>query len=294
MRAAVFHSAANPLRYTHARMSGRLLVIATPIGNLSDASPRSLEAMRRCSKLYCEDTRHSLKLLRHFGVEVPLESLHEHNEDEKLARVLSELESGATIGLITDAGTPLLSDPGFPLVREARRRGIVVEPIPGPFAAAVALSASGIAPLPFSFWGFPPHRQGERLEFYRRIAEHRLTAIVYESPHRLEGSLRDALEALGDVEATVARELTKLHEELIHGCVSAILAAIGERGEIRGEITIVYAAALERERDLPPAEELRAELDRLRAGGMRRNDALKAMAETHGIARNELYRLLID
>ncbi|HVR44538.1 MAG TPA: 16S rRNA (cytidine(1402)-2'-O)-methyltransferase [Thermoanaerobaculia bacterium] len=272
----------------------RLLLIATPIGNLSDASPRMLEAMRSCARLYCEDTRHTLKLLRHFMIDVPLESLHEHNEDEKIERILGEIESGSTVGLVSDAGTPVLSDPGFPLVREARRRGITVEPIPGPFAAASALAASGIAPLPFSFWGFPPRRHGERVEFYRRIGAHAMTAVVYESPQRVVASLRDARTALGEVDATLARELTKMHEEILHGTLSELADALEARGEIRGEITLVLAAPAPVARELPSAAELRAELDRLRSGGMRRNDALKALAESHGVGRNELYRLLVE
>jgi 16S rRNA (cytidine1402-2'-O)-methyltransferase len=273
---------------------GRLLVIATPIGNLQDASPRSLAAMRSCSKLLCEDTRHTGKLLRHFGIEVPLESFHEHNEDARVEGIIAELLAGATIGMVSDAGTPLLSDPGFPLVREARRRGITIEPIPGPFAGAAALSASGIPPLPFAFFGFPPHRQGERREFYRTVARHRMTAIVYESPQRIVSSLEDAREALGDVEATVGRELTKMHEELIHGTLSEVIAELTSRTSIAGEVTVVLAASVEEEGKLPSPAELRAELERLRGEGMRRNDALKALAGTWKVGKNDLYRLLVD
>ena len=271
---------------------GKLLVIATPIGNLSDASPRSLDAMRRCSRLLCEDTRHTLKLLRHFAIEVPLESYHEHNEDAKVGRLLDQIEGGATIGIVSDAGTPVLSDPGFPLVREARRRGIPIEPIPGPFAGAAALSASGIPPIPFAFWGFAPHRSGERQEFYRRVAASGMTALVYESPLRLVESLQDAMGVLGDVDATVARELTKLHEELAHGTLSELIALFSERNRIPGEITVVLAASRAEASPLPSADQLRAELERLRAAGMRRNDALKAMAEKYSVGKNELYRVL--
>jgi 16S rRNA (cytidine1402-2'-O)-methyltransferase len=274
-------------------MSGRLLVIATPIGNLADASPRMVEAMRRCSRIYCEDTRHTVKLLRHFGIDVPLESFHDFNEDAKLGRVLAELESGATIGIASDAGTPLLSDPGFPLVREARSRGFEVEPIPGPFAAAVALSASGIAPVPFQFLGFAPHRESERLDFYRRAAGAGMTTIVYESPQRVIPSLENALAVFGDIDVAVARELTKLHEEVLRGTIASVLEDLRARESIRGEITLVFAAASAPEIVLPTPEELRAELDRLRASGMRRNDAIKAMADTYGIGKNDLYRLML-
>ena len=275
-------------------MPGRLLVIATPIGNLSDASPRMIEAMRRCDRIFCEDTRHTMKLLRHFAIEVPLESLHDFNEDAKLGRVMAELESGATIGIVSDAGTPLLSDPGFPVVREARARGYDVEPIPGAFAAAVALSASGIAPVPFQFLGFAPHREGDRVEFYRRAASAGMTTIVYESPHRLIASLENALSVLGDVEIAVARELTKLHEEILRGTVSSVLDDLRARDAIMGEITLVFAAAAPPPAVLPSPDELRAELERLRSSGMRRNDAIKAIADKYGIAKNELYRMMLD
>lgn len=275
-------------------MPGKLLVIATPIGNLSDASTRMVEALRACERVYCEDTRHTLKLLRHFGIEVPLESLHEHNESARIESALADVERGHTIGIVSDAGTPLLSDPGFPLVREARRRGIPVEPIPGPFAAAAALSASGIPPHPFAFWGFPPSKHGERVEFYRRVAAAGMTALVYEAPHRIHDSLEDARAVLGDVDATLARELTKMHEQILHGTISEILEAIADRESIRGEITLVFAAPAPAEKALPSPEQLRAELDRLRGEGMRRNDALKALAETYGVGKNELYRLLVD
>lgn len=274
-------------------MAGRLLVIATPIGNLQDASPRTVEAMRRCARIFCEDTRHTMKLLRHFGIEVPLESLHDHNEDAKLGRVMSELEAGAVVGIVSDAGTPLLADPGFPVVREARRCGIAVEPVPGPFAGAVALSASGIAPVPFQFLGFAPHREGERIEFYRKLAPAGMTSVVYESPQRLVASLETALTVLGDVDVAVARELTKLHEEILTGTIASVLATLRERETIYGEITIVFAAAKPPAVTLPSAAELRGELESLRNSGMRRNDAIKALAETYGVAKNELYQMLL-
>jgi 16S rRNA (cytidine1402-2'-O)-methyltransferase len=273
---------------------GRLLIIATPIGNLGDAPPRMVEAMQRCSRIFCEDTRHTVKLLRHFGIDVPLESLHDHNEDAKLERVMRELEGGAVVGIVSDAGTPLLADPGFPIVREARSRGYAVEPIPGPFAGAVALSASGIAPVPFQFLGFAPHREGERLDFYRRVAAAGMTSIVFESPQRLVASLENALAMLGDVEVAVARELTKLHEEILRGTISSLLEDLRARETIYGEITLVFAAAKPLAIELPPAGELRAELERLRAGGMRRNDAIKALGEKYGVAKNELYRMMLE
>src|SRR5687768_6388864 len=201
----------------------KLILIGTPIGNLGDMSPRGVEAIRSCSRLLCEDTRHTRKLLNHFAISVPVESFHEHNEPEKAAKIVAAIAGGEVVGLVSDAGMPVLSDPGFLLVRLARQRGITVEVIPGPFAAALALTASGIPPLPFTFYGFTPHRSGERREFYRSIAAAGQTAVVYESPERLIESLRDALEELGDVEVTVAREMTKIHEEFLYGTTASVL-----------------------------------------------------------------------
>ncbi|MGA7616864.1 MAG: 16S rRNA (cytidine(1402)-2'-O)-methyltransferase [Thermoanaerobaculia bacterium] len=275
-------------------MAGRLLLIGTPIGNLGDLSPRAREAMQRVSLLLCEDTRHTGKLLEHFGIDVPLESHHEHNESEKLEAILARLEGGETLGIVSDAGMPLLSDPGFPLVREARRRGIVVEPIPGPFAAAVAVSASGLPPMPFAFYGFAPHRKNQRIEFYREIAGKKMTAAVYESPHRIVASLEDALEGMGDVEMTLAREMTKLHEELIHGSVSTVLEAIRGRDALRGEITLVFAPAREVETAAIDPAVLKEEFRKLRDEGMRRGDAIRILAERHGLRKNELYQALLQ
>ncbi len=264
---------------------GKLLIIGTPLGNLEDLSPRARAALASCSLLLCEDTRHTGKLLSHFGISVRLESFHEHNENQKTEEAIERIRGGETVGLASDAGLPQLSDPGHPLVRRARELGLIVEPIPGPFAGALALVASGLPPQPFGFFGFAPHRRLERLEFYRAIAGHHMTALVYESPNRVVGSLQDARDVLGDVQATVAREMTKLHEEFIHGTLSDIIATLEERENIRGEITLVLAAAEEPKQELPPSDVLRGELERLRDEGLRRNDAVKVLAERYGIGR---------
>jgi 16S rRNA (cytidine1402-2'-O)-methyltransferase len=271
---------------------GKLLLIGTPIGNLGDMSARALEAIRSCSLLLCEDTRHTRKLLNHFGISTKVESFHEHNEAEKADAVLNRIAFGDVVGLVSDAGMPLLSDPGFELVRRARARRLTVEPIAGPFAAALALVASGLPPLPFAFFGFAPHRQGERLEFYRRIRATNMTAVVYESPQRVVSSLGDALEILGDVEASVARELTKLHEEVLNGRLSSVLEDLGAREQIRGEITLVLAAP-EAARVTATPGEVAAEFRRLRDDGIRRTDAVKLLSERYGMGRSELYQMLL-
>ncbi len=273
-------------------MPGKLLVIGTPIGNLSDFPPRAVEALRGADLILCEDTRHTRKLLTHFGIKGPVDSFHEHNEDAKAEHFAHRIEQGETIAIVSDAGMPIVSDPGYRLVRLARERGLVVEPIPGPFAGVLALVASGIAPLPFTFLGFTPHRRTARLDFYRTLSELGHTAIVYESPERLLQSLEDALNVLGDIEVTVAREMTKIHEEFVNGTTSEVLDVFRRRDSIYGEITIVFGAAL-REAVTASADEVRAELERLRATGMRRNDAVKVIAEKLGMRKNDVYRLLL-
>jgi len=271
---------------------GRLLIVGTPLGNLADFPPRAVEALKAADLILCEDTRHSGKLLAHFGIDRPLQSFHEHNEDANAEALAARIEAGETIAMISDAGMPVVSDPGFRLVRIARERGLKVEPIPGPFAGVLALVASGIAPLPFTFLGFTPHRAGERADFYRAAAELGHTVIVYESPERVIPSLEDALAVLGDVEVTVAREMTKMYEELINGTISVVLEVLRGRDKVYGEITIVFAAAAPRKE--ASQADVAAEFERLRAGGMRRNDAVKVIAEKYGLRKNQIYKLLLE
>lgn len=223
-------------------MAGKLLVVATPIGNLDDLSPRARAAFEAADLVACEDTRHTGRMLAHLGIKRPLVSLHEHNERQRLPRLLADLREGRTIALSSDAGTPLLSDPGFLLVREAAAQGTRIEPIPGPAAPLAALVVSGLPPYPFTFAGFPPPKTGKRRTFYRRWAGLGHTLIVFESPHRLLASLEDALEELGDRPASLGRELTKLHEEVLRGSLSALLEEMKSRPAIKGEIVLVIGA----------------------------------------------------
>lgn len=218
---------------------GRLLVVATPIGNLDDLSPRARQAFEEADLVACEDTRRTGLLLSNLGIKRPLVSLHEHNERQRLPRLLDALDRGETIAVASDAGTPLVSDPGYLLVREAVERGARVEPIPGPSALLAALVASALPPHPFTFCGFPPPKRGKRRTFFERFAGLDHTLVLFESPHRLLASLEDAVAVLGDRRAAVARELTKLHEEVLRGRLSEILETLGERPGIKGEIVVV-------------------------------------------------------
>lgn len=272
--------------------AGKLLIVGTPLGNLADFPPRAVEALKSADTILCEDTRHSRKLLTLFGIETDVESYHEHNEDEKAPSLVQRILNGQTLALISDAGMPVVSDPGYRLVRLARDAGIAVEPVPGPVAAILALVASGIPPLPFTFLGFTPHRQGERRDFYLTAAELGHTVVVYESPERVMASLEDALEVFGgSTRIAVAREMTKMHEEIVGGTLDDVLASLRERDAVRGEITIVIGARAKEAAAISP-DDIAAEFTRLREMGMRRNDAIKAVAEKFGLRKNDVYKLL--
>ncbi|HVT19659.1 MAG TPA: 16S rRNA (cytidine(1402)-2'-O)-methyltransferase [Thermoanaerobaculia bacterium] len=219
------------------------MVVATPIGNLGDLAPRARDAFAAADLVACEDTRHTGRLLAHLGIKKPLVSLHEHNERQRVPRLLAELAAGRTVALASDAGTPLLSDPGYLLVREAAALGITIEPLPGPSALLAALVASALPPYPFTFAGFPPARQGKRRTFYRAWAGLGHTLVLFESPHRVLASLADALDALGDRPAAIARELTKLHEEILRGPLSVLRDELAKRSSLKGELVVVIGAA---------------------------------------------------
>ena len=224
-------------------MSGTLWVVATPIGNLGDLSPRAAEVLRAVDVVACEDTRRTGNLLSHLGLRKTMRSLHEHNERARVAEILGLLADGRDVALVSDAGTPLVSDPGFIVVREATRAGHPVRPVPGPSAALAALVVSGLPPYPFTVLGFPPPRSGKRQTFLRRFADLDSTLVLFESPHRLLASLDDAIAIWGDRPAAVARELTKLHEEVLRGTLRELRDALAARPSLKGEFVIVVSGS---------------------------------------------------
>lgn len=240
-------------------LPGRLLVVATPIGNLEDLSPRGRRALEEADLVAAEDTRHTGRLLAHLGLKKRQVSLHEHNEKGRLPGLLRALEEGSTIALVSDAGTPLVSDPGYLLVREAVARGVEVIAVPGPSALLAALVVSGLPPHPFTFVGFPPPKAGKRRTFYRKLEGLGHTLVLYESPHRIIASLRDAREELGDRPAAVSRELTKLHEETLRGRLSEIVQELEARASIKGELVVVIGGP---DRERGPDHETRPRLCR--------------------------------
>lgn len=216
---------------------GTLCLVATPIGNLEDITLRALRMLREASQVYAEDTRRTAILLRHHEIDARPRSLHAHNEDARIREVIAALEGEVRVALVSDAGSPLISDPGIRLVDAVLEAGHRVESIPGPSAVIVALTASGLAPHPFAFLGFLPRKSGprsKRLEAYRGRRE---TLVLFESPHRIGALLRDATETLGERRACVARELTKVHEELARGTLAELAERFSEGA--RGEITLV-------------------------------------------------------
>ena len=263
--------------------SGKLTVVATPIGHLDDLSPRARRALEEADRVACEDTRHTGRLLAHLGIEQRLVSLHEHNERRRLPQLVEALEQGERIALVSDAGTPLVNDPGFLLVRAAAERGIRVEPIPGPSAPLAALVASALPPYPFTFAGFAPPKRGKRQRFYRDLGELGHTVVLFESPHRIVGSLADAHEVLGDRPAAVCRELTKLHEEVARGTAAELAARFEEPP--KGEITVVVAGRTTATSELNVDEAIAAGL----RAGQKPAEIAKAVASMGVLSRSEAY-----
>ncbi len=278
------------------RAQGVLYVVATPIGNVGDLSPRARETLAGVDLIAAEDTRHTGLLLRRIGIDRPLQSLHEHNERERVAGVVQRLCDGARVALVTDAGTPLVSDPGFLLVRAARAHGIAVVPVPGPCAAIAALSVAGIATDRFAFEGFLPARRTERRERLAALAAEARTLVFYEAPHRVHALLADLAECFGaDREAAIARELTKAHETHYSGTLGELVSRLaGDEDLARGELVLVVAgraAAAAAEADDTAA------LDRVLGPLLRELPVSRAAdlaAEISGAKRNRAYARALE
>ena len=274
-------------------MSGKLYLVATPIGNLGDLSPRAAETLAAADFVAAEDTRVSLKLLNHFNIKKPLVSYHEHNQAAAGPAILNRLLSGETCALVTDAGTPAVSDPGEGLVALCAENGVEVLAIPGCCAAVSALAVSGLPTGRFVFEGFLPANRGERRERLAELAGEERTMILYEAPHRLRATLADLAEALGDRRITLCRELTKLHEETRRTTLSEALARYTEN-DPKGEFVLVLAG---RERPAERAVTLEEGVDMVlsrREKGERMKDAVRQVASDTGLGRNELYQAALQ
>jgi len=268
-------------------MPGTLYIVATPIGNLEDMTFRAVRILKEVDLIAAEDTRHSRKLLTHFGITTPLTSYYDHNQALKGERILASLQEGQQVALISDAGTPCISDPGYQLVRDALAAGITVVPIPGACAVVTALSAAGLPTNSFTFAGFPPNKEGKRRSFLASLATAHGTVVLYEAPHRLKATLADIALVLGERRVVVARELTKLHGEFLLGTASTLQEQIPEDRE-RGELVILVAPAdqdTQRSEGPSSEEQLRAVL----AKGHSVKEAAALVAAATGLPRRELY-----
>ena len=265
---------------------GTLYIVATPIGNLEDMTYRAVRILGEVDLIAAEDTRHSLKLLSHFGISKSLTSYFDHNQQVKGERILNTLRQGKSVALISDAGTPCVSDPGYQLVRDAVAENIPVVPLPGACAAITALSASGLPTDNFTFAGFPPARQGKRRTFLERMAPLPGTLVLYEAPHRLVETLTDIREVLGERQVIVARELTKMFEEFIRGTASEVIANVSQ-GVVRGEVVILIEPGEVAAQESEPLEKV---LSRLMADEtLSVKDAAKQAAVISGVSRSEAY-----
>lgn len=273
-------------------MEGMLQVVATPIGNLDDLSPRAADSLRGADLVLAEDTRRTGKLLRHVASRAPQLSLHEHNERERVEQVLDRLRSGSRVVLVSDAGTPAVSDPGYRLLAACVEAGIRVEPIPGPSAALAALVASGLPTDRVVFEGFLPRKGVNRRRRLEELADESRTIVLFVSPHRAAADVADLASVLGaDRPAALARELTKRHEEVVHGGLGDL--AQRARDGLRGEVTLVIAGAVRSERT-PSTEQLVDEVRTLVDDGSSKRDAIAQVAARSGVPKRHVYQAVVD
>jgi 16S rRNA (cytidine1402-2'-O)-methyltransferase len=267
-------------------MSGRLFVVGTPIGNLEDITYRAVRVLKEADLIACEDTRQTRKLLEHYAITVPTISYHEHNEVERAPELAARLLAGSTIALVSDAGMPLVADPGYRLVRAAIDNGIPVYPVPGPSAALAALAGSGLPTDSFHFAGFLPPKSAQRLKALEALAGERATLVFYEAPHRILETLEAVEQALGPRPVALARELTKVHEEFLRGTPREVRETLSGRDSIKGEITLLVGKATAPEPDDSPVGEA---VDALVDTGFSRMDAMKEIARRRGLSKREVY-----
>jgi 16S rRNA (cytidine1402-2'-O)-methyltransferase len=280
-------------------MAGTLYIVSTPIGNLEDITQRALRTLREVDVIACEDTRHTRKLLNHFTIDAKTISYHEHNEHERADELCTMLAAGKNIAIVSDAGTPIVSDPGFRVVNLAIEKGFRVVPIPGATAFVAALSASGLPSDQFLFAGFLPPRASTRRARMEELRVIQATLIFYEAPHRIAPALRDAVDILGNRQAVVARELTKLHEEFVRGSLNELAEQFSDRNRARGEI-VLLVAGLKSGGDIDPGSEtvstsqaLAERVNTLEHEGLNEKAALKKAARELGLKRDEAYRLML-
>jgi 16S rRNA (cytidine1402-2'-O)-methyltransferase len=271
-------------------MAGILYLVATPIGNLEDITFRAVRILREVDVIACEDTRQTRKLLDHYDIHKPLVSCHEHNEAVRAGKLVETLQQGRHVALVSDAGTPLVSDPGYRVVTRALECGITVVPVPGPSAILAALGASGLPTDAFYFAGFLPARPAQRRNALEKLKDQQATVICYEAPHRILETLADIEHVLGNRPVAVAREITKLHEEFLRGPAGSVRRQLEERPALKGEITLLIGKTSELQRVSP--EQVRAAVHARLNEGLERMEAIKMVARTHGLSKRDVYRII--
>ncbi|HXE64727.1 MAG TPA: 16S rRNA (cytidine(1402)-2'-O)-methyltransferase [Bryobacteraceae bacterium] len=271
-------------------MPGRLYVVATPIGNLEDITYRAVRILKEVDWVACEDTRTTRRLLDHYGISKPAVSYHEHNESGRAAELIARIEQGENGALVSDAGTPLLSDPGYRLVHAAAEAGIRVEALPGPSALLAGLVVSGLPTDRFLFVGFFPAKQGQRRQLLESLAEEAATLVFYEAPHRIVETLEDIAATLGKRQMVVGRELTKIHEETLRGMADEIRESLIARDAIRGEFVVMIGKAESSSAgsDVP----IEVTIETLIGAGIDRMEAIKTVARERGLSKREVYKLI--
>jgi 16S rRNA (cytidine1402-2'-O)-methyltransferase len=269
---------------------GILYLVATPIGNLEDITLRARRVLRDVDLIACEDTRQTRKLLSFLEIDKPVLSYHEHNEDARTTELIKHLEAGSGVALVSDAGTPLVSDPGYRLVTAAIAAGFRVVPLPGASAVLAALAASGLATDAFRFCGFLPAKSGARRKTLESLVAETCTLIFFETPHRILEALADIEAVMGSRPVVLARELTKIHEEFLRGAAAQIRETLAARPAVKGEITLLIGREIAEARPEGAEEEVRA----LEQRGLSRMDAVKQVARARGIPKRELYRRVIS
>ena len=271
-------------------MSGTLFVVAVPIGNLDDLSTRARETLKAVAVVAAEDTRHFATLARHHDIETRAVSYHDHNEEARARELIQRLQAGEDVALVSDAGTPLVSDPGYRLVRAAIDAGITVTSLPGASAVTTALAASGLPPHPFKFLGFLPRTAAARRSTLQAVAYDPATLVAFEAPRRLTDALRDALAVLGDRPACLARNITKPHERYQRGTLSELINELDAEGDVRGESTFIIGGATEREATVAAAE---ADARLLLAHDTPARAVQELLIARHGLAKRDAYALVL-
>lgn len=280
-------------------MAGKIYLVATPIGNLSDMSVRAIDTLKNVDIIACEDTRNTIRLLNHFDIKAPLTSYHEYNKIDKAYELCEKVKAGKDIAFVSDAGMPAISDPGYELVDIAYKEGLCVTVIPGASAVVSALAISGISSRRFSFEGFLPSDKNEKKQILAELSEESRTIILYEAPHRLIKTLKEIFEYLGDRRVSIVRELTKLHEEVLRGNLSNIIADYeSEKVAIRGEYVLVIEgkSLLEKRNERQRTFEeisIKEHFDKYISEGLDKKDAMKAVAKDRGIQKREVYKELL-